>query len=267
MTEDGGALTAALERIGHPADATWPGAMLESGGQFRYVEWAPPRPLTGLIECLWRSRVGGGADQRLRLVPDGCVELSRSNDGQAVVFGPSSRWSDLVLPAGASFNGVRVRPGAAPYLLGVDADELAGSVVPLDELPRCRQLGRVGGAAWFGAVLATAEERVHSFARDPVAFEAPRLMASAPSTSISAVAAELALSSRQFRRRFERAVGISPSTCRRMTRVHAALAAAAAEPRRPLTVIAHDQGFADQAHLSREVSRFTGRSPSLLLDR
>lgn len=267
MTEDGVAVTAALERIGHPADATWPGAVLESGGDFRCVEWAPPRPLAGLIDCLWRSSVGGGADQHLRLVPDGCVELSRSNDGQAVVFGPSSRWSDLVLPAGTGFDGVRVRPGAAPALLGVDANELAGSVVPLSELPRGRQLGRVGGAAWFGAVLASAEERVHSFARDPVAFEAPRRMASAPSMSVSALAAELALSPRQFRRRFERAVGISPSTYRRMTRVRAALAAAAAQPRRPLTVIAHDHHFADQAHLSREVTRFTGRSPSLLLDR
>jgi AraC-like DNA-binding protein len=73
------------------------------------------------------------------------------------------------------------------------------------------------------------------------------------------------LGERQLRRRFERAVGYGPATLVRIQRFQHFLALAERQPGAPLSRLAAEAGYADQAHLTRECGRLSGLSPGALL--
>ena len=81
-----------------------------------------------------------------------------------------------------------------------------------------------------------------------------------PRARVEALARELGLSERQLRRRFHAAAGYGPKTLQRVLRFRRFLAG----PREDLARAALDAGYADQAHLAREVARLAGTSPTRL---
>jgi AraC-like DNA-binding protein len=86
-----------------------------------------------------------------------------------------------------------------------------------------------------------------------------------PAARAEAVAAEVGLSERQFRRRSQAAVGYGPKTLQRVLRFHRfvrQLDAAVTPP--DLAALAAQAGYADQAHLTRECSALSGFTPAAL---
>jgi len=82
------------------------------------------------------------------------------------------------------------------------------------------------------------------------------------------LARKLHTSPRTLRRRFAAEAGISPKRWLMLQRIDAVLRdQALLEPCEPLAAIAHQHGYADQAHFSREVSRLTGATPGQLRKR
>src|SRR5688500_9592440 len=98
-------------------------------------------------------------------------------------------------------------------------------------------------------------------APDPLAAEAVRRVMSGQSPNVASTAAALFSSERQFRRRFEAATGLMPSTLRRIVRFQRFLALAwtCERPSTHLARLAVEAGYADQAHLTREAARLEGR--------
>jgi methylphosphotriester-DNA--protein-cysteine methyltransferase len=70
------------------------------------------------------------------------------------------------------------------------------------------------------------------------------------------------MSQRQLERRFNEIVGLPPKRLARIVRFQAALASIYANPRRELTSVAYDHGYADQAHFIHEFQRLYGKVPS-----
>jgi transcriptional regulator GlxA family with amidase domain len=70
---------------------------------------------------------------------------------------------------------------------------------------------------------------------------------------------------RRLHRRFEAAIGYGPKTFQRVLRLQRALGLAGRGTQPRLALIAAAAGYADQAHMSRELRALTGRSPSPLL--
>jgi AraC-like DNA-binding protein len=89
-----------------------------------------------------------------------------------------------------------------------------------------------------------------------------------PAARAEAVAAEVGLSERQFRRRSQAAAGYGPKTLQRVLRFHRFVrlldAAPAAAPPPDLAALAAQAGYADQAHLTRECSALSGFTPAAL---
>ena len=82
-----------------------------------------------MARCVWRSASTGPK----RIVPDGCLDLV-AGDGGVFIAGPdTAAWSSVTRP-GAVLRGVRFKPGHAPAVLGVAADELRDRRVSLGEL-------------------------------------------------------------------------------------------------------------------------------------
>jgi len=78
------------------------------------------------------------------------------------------------------------------------------------------------------------------------------------------LADEIGLSERQLRRRFTEAVGYGPKALHGILRFQHALHLARSTGD-GLATIAHEAGYADQAHFTREVRRLAGVTPTRLI--
>jgi AraC-like DNA-binding protein len=164
----------------------------------------------------------------------------------------------------------------AASLLGVPAHELADAEIPLAAIWGDR-FARPGGR--FDAsrlasdgvddleMLLVARLARPESAGDHLVTAAARTLITEPGTSLDAVADRAGLSDRQLRRRFEAAIGYGPKTFQRIMRFRQWLDRAQALPhdQRRLVDLAAEAGYADQAHLTREVTRLAGHPPTALL--
>ncbi|MFI0913609.1 helix-turn-helix domain-containing protein [Streptomyces abikoensis] len=212
---------------------------------------------------VWTRGSGGGS--AVTVLPDGCMDLLWT-EGRLLVAGPDTR---AYRSAQGPWVGVRFFPGTAPGLLGVPAHELRDQRVELADL-------------WSGAEVRRLIEHVDAAGDPALALEelALRLAADAPppdpllqavvaslvaGRSVAATAESVGLGARQLHRRALTAFGYGPKTLARVLRLQRALALVRAGV--PFAETAALAGFADQAHLARDVREFTGESLSGLVRR
>ena len=81
---------------------------------------------------------------------------------------------------------------------------------------------------------------------------------------VRALTGEVGWSERTLRRRCREAFGYGPKTLERILRFQGFLRLLS-RGRAPLSALALDAGYADQAHLTREVRRLSGQSPRALI--
>ena len=81
---------------------------------------------------------------------------------------------------------------------------------------------------------------------------------------VDAVAGDLGWSRKRLAQRFRDAIGLHPRSFAGLARFERFATALQARPNEPLAAAAHDAGYADQAHLSREVARYADLSPTAL---
>lgn len=232
-----------------------------------YEERAPQGALRPWSPCVWVRRAPATA--LARVVPDGCTDLLWRR-GRLEVAGPDTGHRDVLLDPGELIVGVRLRPGAARPLLG----DLPATAVT-DTQPALRDLW--GQAAlrlsdslaaesdpWrIGAALAAAlGDRCRTHAPDRVAIAVADALDRPRPPALTGLAWELGYSERHLRRRVQAATGYGPKTLEQILRFRRTLAAATATP--DWSRIAAEQGYADQAHLSRQVRRWSGATPRSL---
>jgi transcriptional regulator GlxA family with amidase domain len=105
--------------------------------------------------------------------------------------------------------------------------------------------------------------RRHLRAVDPVVGLAARL-AGDPCCSATVLADVSGWSTRQLRRRFDRAVGYGPAFYARVARLQRFATSALRWPERGLAELAASAGYTDQSHLGRETREIAGHTPTEL---
>ncbi|MDT0616176.1 helix-turn-helix transcriptional regulator [Streptomyces lancefieldiae] len=217
--------------------------------------------LTGAV--VWTNTPTGPGTGRV--LPDGCMDLLWY-DGRLLVAGPDTR-AHVTDGAPGRWTGIRFYPGTAPTLLGVPAHELRDRRVDLTDLwpaDRVRRLTAQVNAAPDPA--SGLEEAALSRAADT---EPPdpllrRIVAALDAgRPVAATADELGLGARQLHRRSLTAFGYGPKTLARVLRLGRALTLA--RDGTPLAETAARAGFADQAHMARDVKELAGVAPGELL--
>jgi AraC-like DNA-binding protein len=221
-----------------------------------YVERLVSSPL---VSCTWEQRVDAPLQQRV--VPDTCVDLLWSGDRLSIA-GPDTRARLVWLTPETDIVGVRLRPGVAGAVFGLPASELC------DEAPDAEDvLGRVGTEALLAelhagddphAILRRAIELRAERAPDPLVRAAIAAL-DRPDARVAVVADALGVSARQLQRRVAAAVGYGPKILARVLRFRRLQALASSDP--DLVELALDAGYADQAHMTAEVTRLAGLSP------
>ncbi|NLU69204.1 helix-turn-helix transcriptional regulator [Streptomyces sp. HNM0574] len=200
----------------------------------------------------------GAPDGTTRVLPDGCMDLLLWN-GRLVIAGPDSRPHVFAGTPGDRVTGLRFAPGTAPPLLGVPAHELRDRRVPLSDLwpaAEVRPLEERAAAARDPARVLeeAAARRAGPREEDPVRAEVVRLLRGG--SGVTRAARAVGLSERQLRRRSLDAFGYGPKTLARVLRMQRAVTLAGQGV--ALAEVAARTGYADQAHLARDVRALTG---------
>ncbi|GAA4813376.1 helix-turn-helix transcriptional regulator [Streptomyces ziwulingensis] len=216
--------------------------------------------LTGAV--VWTHTPGpSGAG---RVLPDGCMDLLW-HEGRLLVAGPDTRAQAGGGPG--PWAGIRFFPGTAPALLGVPAHELRDRRVGLSDLwpaSEARRLtARVAAAADPARALEEAALSRAADAGPPDPLPGRIVAALAAGRPVAHTADTLGVGARLLHRRSLAAFGYGPKTLARVLRLQRALTLARGGV--PLAETAVRAGFADQAHLSRDVRELTGVPPTLLL--
>lgn len=198
----------------------------------------------------------GGGDAAL-VLPDGCMDLIWLGD-RLVVAGPDTRAYASPLARGEAITGLRFAPGTAPANLGVPAQAVRDQRVPLDAVWTARAAHRLESQIVDGRNACHAME-LAVLARDavppaPVLTEIVRRLQAGE--SVSRVAEAVGWSVRRLHRRSLDAFGYGPKMLARVLRLGLALDLVRAGG--TAADAAARAGYADQAHLARDVRALTG---------
>jgi AraC-like DNA-binding protein len=202
---------------------------------------------------------------------------ARRPDGPLARFGPfvaGLTGSPVTVehPGRAHCLQVDLHPRAARRLLGVPMSELADRTVPLDDVlgAGARELvARIaetdGWPARFALVQRALAARLADAPplRAEVGWALGRVTSREPAP-VGDVARELGWSHRRLIARFRDEVGMPPKAVARIARFERVAAVLAADPRAGLAGVAARCGYADQAHMSREVAELAGMTPTRL---
>ncbi|MEU5957139.1 DUF6597 domain-containing transcriptional factor [Streptomyces sp. NPDC047525] len=231
------------------------------------VEYAErPSRVPGAV--LW-TRAGGGADRAVYpVLPDGCMDLLWTG-GKLLVAGPDTRAYRPDADPTARYVGIRFYPGTAPAFLGVPAHELRDRRVDLADLwPSAdarRLTERMDAARDPAAVLESLALARAGESEPPDPLLAHVVKALEAGRSIASTAEEAGINARLLHRRSLAAFGYGPKTLARVLRLQRALALAGGGLAYAETAVV--AGFADQAHLARDVKELAGMPLSELLSR
>ena len=219
-----------------------------------------PSGLDGAV--VW-TRTGAGRRGHHRILPDGCLDLIW-RDGELLVAGPDTIAHLATSAPGVEYAAVRFAPGTGPGVLGVPADELRDRRVPLSALwpaTRARSLAdAVADAPDRGRALERMLVPLFAPAEPWVGAVVARLRRG---HAIGSVAAEVGLSERQLHRRCLASFGYGPKTLARVMRMRRAIGLARGGM--AFAAVAVGAGYADQAHLARDVKSLAGVPLTALL--
>lgn len=208
------------------------------------------------VESFWRWERKGAAKYE-RVLPSGRAQVIVDLDtGVAVIVGPRTV-SAVVAPvrcaAGFSLSGsglARIVGGDARQMIDttIDVRDLGGNVPALPQPNGDSDLR------------AFARHLVNRFEVDDRIVVAERLLRSGAPASL--VATRLGLDRRTFVPAFRSLVGVAPKHYELITRLQRVNAVLRSDTAMPLATLAADAGFADQAHMTRDVRRLTGHTPN-----
>ncbi len=228
--------------------------------------------LRSFVGCFWV--VTAERDATIRVVPDGStsisIQLQKDKASEWFLRGPLVRSDERRFASSATLIGVRLRPGVA-FLLGrIPAHTMVGRRIALSEIAACHDfaseeprphtpercinvlerflLQRLEHAS-LDRVVATA---LHEIERDHGILR------------VADLAGRCGVSLRQLHRLMRLWVGYGTKYYASVIRFQATLHEMENTPGRRGAALASDNGYFDQAHLTRDVGRFAGTTPGRL---
>lgn len=235
-----------------------------------YQEHRVDPRLASYVACYWTHDVPADFRGAHPVVPDGCIDLLFESAAETLnVIGTMTRtlWAEDRGPS--QFAGIRFKPGGAVRFLRDRADlftddsaEAAGVLGTAGSELKERLLDSGSGQSRVGVL----EQFLLGRLRNDVAPVDSRIAWASstlihdPGSRIDSVARELGVSRQYLRRLFLEHTGLSPKGFARVARLGKLLEALRSGD--GLAEAALASGYADQAHMSRELKELVGITPA-----
>lgn len=206
---------------------------------------------SSFVEAVWQTRAERDGNF-ISLAATQWEMVVTKYEGQTTItiHGPETKATNAEVEAGGEFFGIIFKLGTfMPHLPIFELRDRNDALMP--------EAGDnsfwLNGASWQIPTFENADTFVDRLIRDGVI---------AHDRVVDAVLNDrpLDLTERTIRRRFLRATGLPPTTVRQIER--ARLAATLLEEGSPLLDVAYDVGYFDQAHMTRSLRRYIGRTPA-----
>ena len=205
----------------------------------------------------------------IRVTDSGSRRGERHHGG--FVAGLYSSWADCLCDGRQAGMQVSLTPLGARLLLGLPLSELAERSVPVVDVlpPAHRELpSRLASLSDWTARFVLLDRVLLDARREAsdrtrlVGWALQRIEGAGGAVDIGGLARELGYSHKHMVRLFRDQVGLPPKQVARIARFQRVVRAVRRGSRVPWGDLAHQLGFSDQAHLSREVKRHTGLTPT-----
>jgi AraC-like DNA-binding protein len=240
-----------------------------------YSEFIAPARLASCFLCFWtQTIIGTQGTYEHRVLPDACIDIVLVNDEPPMVFGPWTVPFVARLAVGTIITGARLHPGRASRVLGMPASELLNQAIPIKAVVGTMQNIRLEKvieepnaaarrSALAHALLALVES---STPFDEAVLAGIQWLSRHPHGRIKQLSHWVGISERQLHRRFSASIGYGPKMFQSVLRFQRLLKTARKTGvDQSLADLAASAGYADQAHMTREVYRFANIRPSMLL--
>ena len=252
-----------------------------------YHDVAPPPALRPYVQAVRVDRHAdpAAAPRSCRILPDGGGHILIQLYGEATpetldpetvrvsVVGPRSVYTDVDLRRRLLTVAVQLRPGAAAALLGAPVADLADHAAPLSEIAPAmadrlvRQVSRAASPMDAVDVVGDALQAMRRAAprpavRDGVAAAVAHVQSTRGRASVQDVADAVGWSTRHLRAVCAEVVGLPPKRLARIVRIRQAVRRLRASDSPRLAGLALDNGFCDQAHMTREFRALLGEPPA-----
>ena len=240
-----------------------------------YREFMAPALLATNFLCFWtQTIIGSRGVYEHRVLPDGCIDIVFINDEPPVVAGPWTVSFVARLAAGSHITGARLHPGHASCLLGIPASELLNQVIPIAAVKGAVQnlrfekvMEQPSAPARRSALAEALMTSLESSVRfDQAVLAGIQWLSCHPQGRIEQLSRWIGISERQLHRRFSAAIGYGPKMFQSVLRFQRLLKTSRRTgAQHGLADLATRTGYADQAHMTREVQRFANLRPAKLL--
>lgn len=233
------------------------------------VSHTPRHPLlSGLVSRVWcalpdASHRAAGE----RILPTARPQVIISNGPTGAIYvGPKSTSTEVGSPSGHRMTGAAFEVGASMAFTGVAADQTTDLSIPLDCLWPIHDLAGELASLTPREAMDRLENELVRRLRPELIDRSVLAAQKAISAGVPAgrVAAAIGHDRRKFVPEFRRHVGFGPKQYERIQRFSYAITAIRQPNPASIASIAVDLGFADQAHLTREVTHFAGVTPGVL---
>lgn len=205
-------------------------------------------------------------------LPDGCVDLVlevTASNYRSWIYGSTTRPTAIPCTAGTHYLGVRFHPGQSRHFICAAAQEITDGREDLRALmrfPSERVAARIATEALFDEL---EEILIEALCRAPpvesyIDGVVQHVEACHGDTKIDDVAARFGKSRRQMERAFLQTVGVPLKFFCMIARLRRAADLIVHPASCSLTAVAHEAGYSDQAHMTRDFTRLAGVSPGQL---
>lgn len=205
-------------------------------------------------------------------LPDGCLDLVlevTTNSYRAWIYGSTTRPTAIPCTADTHYLGIRFRPGQSRHFITAAAREITDGREDLRTLmrfPSERVAARIATEALFDDLDEILLEALHR--APPVESYIDGVIryvdAHHGDTRIDDFAVRFGKSRRQMERMFLQTVGVPLKFFCTISRLRRAADLIVQPASCSLTNVAHDAGYSDQAHMTRDFTRLAGVSPGRL---
>jgi len=241
----------------------------------KYLEFTPCERLSPYIETYWVLQTGSVVRlPERRIFADGCMEifinvgsskpvinkLTELKPGHSYLGGTMSCSGVVSSHPDSIFVGIRFKPAGFHNFYNLAAEEVVDKTVEFPDRDLMSLIGLDQGLAG----------RLDSFFRAKLKKTVSALIPVTKTVAqykglltVDFLAREHNLTTRTMERSFKREIGISPKMFIGITKfIHASKRIENNRGKDSLLRIAHEQGYYDHAHLTKEIKRYTGLNPS-----
>lgn len=248
-----------------------------------YLEVIPSAKISRFVECLWLLENTCTNPAEELIFPDGRPELiiqygdrphEKGENGwhqqrRSIFAGQQTRRLNLKPGKDSGMVGVRFRAAGASALLHCSMHTVTDHIIALDDWNSAatREIeekiqGAQDGSTRLHHLMTWLEDQLINKQLDYMTLAAVEQLRSRQSGGLVAVQQALGISERGLERRFRDHIGVSAKRYMRIVRFQRALQQLNGDTFSPLTDVALDLGYYDQAHFNRDFKAFAGMSPS-----